>query len=99
MNRELQQQLSVIQAHSKTMEELKDDKQLLTEMKKHQKMTDAFLGSLVGQREKLQAQMQTQQKQLQEQRKQRISQMHNKLEELKKTEGSEPEADPEPDPE
>src|SRR4249920_1483961 len=40
MNQELQKQLTTLRAHAKTMEGMTDEKQLLSEMKKHQQMTD-----------------------------------------------------------
>jgi hypothetical protein len=39
------------------MEGITDETQLLTEMKKHQQMTDALLGAMVEQRQKMHARM------------------------------------------
>ncbi len=57
MTQELQKQLTALREHSKAMEGVSDEKQLLPEMKKHQQMTDAFLSTLVEQRKKMRAQM------------------------------------------
>jgi hypothetical protein len=57
MNQELQKQLTALRAHAKAMEEMTEEKQLLTEMKKHQQMTDLLLGTMVEQREKMHAEM------------------------------------------
>ena len=53
MLQDLQTQLAAIREHTKMMESITDEKQLLTEMKKHQQMTDALLGTMVEQREKM----------------------------------------------
>jgi TolA-binding protein len=58
MRQELEQQMTALRAHTKTMDGVTEEKQLLTEMKKHQQMTDALLGTMIEQREKMQAQMQ-----------------------------------------
>lgn len=50
---ELRRQLAALQAHTKTMTSLTDDKQFMTEMKKHQQMSDTLLGALVDQQEKM----------------------------------------------
>lgn len=57
MMQELQKQLTALREHTKAMEGISDEKQLLTEMKKHQQMTDTLLGTMVEQREKMHAQM------------------------------------------
>ncbi len=57
MTQELQQQLTALREHAKTMEGITDEKQLLTELKKHQQMTDALLGTMVEQRERIHARM------------------------------------------
>ena len=57
MTQELQKQMTALRDHTKAMEGMSDDKLLLTEMKKHQQMTDDLLGTMVEQREKMQAQM------------------------------------------
>jgi hypothetical protein len=53
MLQDLQTQLAAIREHTKMMESITDEKQLLTEMKKHQQMTDALLGTMVEQREQM----------------------------------------------
>jgi len=58
MTQELQKQLTALQEHTKAMEGMSDEKQLLEEMKKHQQMTDTLLGTMLEQREKMHAQMQ-----------------------------------------
>ncbi|MBI3248693.1 MAG: hypothetical protein HYZ50_19490 [Deltaproteobacteria bacterium] len=50
---ELRRQLAALQAHTKTMTSLTDDKQFIAEMKKHQQMSDTLLGALVDQQEKM----------------------------------------------
>ncbi|NOT57723.1 MAG: hypothetical protein HOP18_24220 [Deltaproteobacteria bacterium] len=57
MTQELQKQMAALRDHTKAMDGMSDEKQLLTEMKKHQQMTDGLLGTMVEQREKMQAQM------------------------------------------
>jgi hypothetical protein len=57
-SQELQKQMTALREHSKTMEGISDEKQLLTEMKKHQQMTDGLLGTMLEQREKMHTQMQ-----------------------------------------
>lgn len=57
MNQELQKHLTALREHTKAMEGISDEKQLLAEMKKHQQMTDDLLGTMVEQREKMQARM------------------------------------------
>lgn len=57
MNQELQKHLTALREHTKAIAGISDEKQLLTEMKKHQQMTDDLLGTMVEQREKMQAQM------------------------------------------
>lgn len=57
MTQELQKQMTALRDHTKAMEGMRDEKQLLTEMKKHQQMTDSLLGTMLEQREKMHAQM------------------------------------------
>ena len=59
MTQELQKQMTALREHAKAMEGITDEKQLLTEMKKHQQMTDGLLGTMLEQREKMHTQMQT----------------------------------------
>ena len=65
MEQELQQKLTDLREHAKTMEGIKDEKQLLAEMKKHQQMTDDLLGTMLEQRDKMRAQMKVRQEQMQ----------------------------------
>jgi len=60
-------QLTALRAHTKAMEGISDEKQLLTEMKKHQQMTDELLGTMIEQHEKMHAQMAERHKQMQKQ--------------------------------
>jgi len=64
MSQELQNQMTALREHAKAMEGISDEKQLLTEMKKHQQMTDALLGTMLEQREKMHAQMQKRHEQM-----------------------------------
>jgi len=64
MSQELQKQMTALREHAKAMEGISDEKQLLTEMKKHQQMTDALLGTMLEQREKMHAQMQKRHEQM-----------------------------------
>jgi hypothetical protein len=57
MSQELQKQMTALREHSKAMEGISDEKQLLTELKKHQQMTDTFLATMLEQHEKMHAQM------------------------------------------
>lgn len=57
-SQELQKQMTALREHAKVMEGISDEKQLLTEMKKHQQMTDGLLGTMLEQHEKMHAQMQ-----------------------------------------
>jgi hypothetical protein len=57
MGQELEKQMTALREHTKTMDGITDEKQLLTEMKKHQQMTDTLLGTMLEQREKMHAQM------------------------------------------
>ena len=63
----LDKQLTALRAHTKAMEGISDEKQLLTEMKKHQGMTDELLGTMIEQHEKMHAQMAEHHKQMQKQ--------------------------------
>src|SRR5262245_54622419 len=47
MRQELEQKMTALRAHTKTLDEVTEEKQLLTEMKKHQQMTDALLGTMI----------------------------------------------------
>jgi hypothetical protein len=58
MSQELQKQLTALREHTKAMEGVSDEKQVLTEMKKHLQMTDTLLGTMLEQREKMHAMMQ-----------------------------------------
>jgi hypothetical protein len=71
MMEDLQKQLTALHEHSKALDGISDDKQLLTELKKHQQMTDHLLGTMVEQRAKMHAHMQAQREQMREQRRQR----------------------------
>jgi hypothetical protein len=64
MTQELQKQVTALREHTKAMEGMSDEKQVLTEMKKHQHMTDALLGTMLEQREKMHAQMQRRHEQM-----------------------------------
>jgi hypothetical protein len=64
MGQELQKQMTALREHTKVMEGINDEKQLLGEMKKHQQMTDALLGTMLEQREKMHAQMQKRHEQM-----------------------------------
>jgi len=77
MTAELQKQMSALREHAKTMEGVTDEKQLLNEMKKHQQMTDALLGTMLEQREKMHEAM-----------KQHHKQMHERMGKKKAAEGS-----------
>ena len=57
-SQELQKQMTALREHAKAMDGLTDEKQLLKELKKHQQMTDALLGTMLEEREKMHAQMQ-----------------------------------------
>lgn len=57
MTQELQKQMTALQEHAKVMEGISDEQQLLGEMKKHQQMTDAFLETLLRQREQMHERM------------------------------------------
>lgn len=65
MEQELQKKLTALREHSKTMEGISDEKQLLTEIKKHQQMTDELLGTMLEQHEKMRAQMKARHEQMQ----------------------------------
>jgi hypothetical protein len=58
MRQELEKQMTALREHTKTMDGITEEKPLLTEMKKHQQMTDTLLGTMIEQREKMQAQRQ-----------------------------------------
>lgn len=69
MLREQQEQLIALREHAKTMDGITDTQQLLPELKKHQQMTDALLGTMVEQRAKMQGKMEEQDQQMQGQQK------------------------------
>jgi hypothetical protein len=50
-------QLTALREHAKKMDDVTDEKALLVELKKHQQMTDDFLGSMVEFHEKMHAHM------------------------------------------
>jgi hypothetical protein len=58
MRQELEKQMTALREHTKAMDGVTEEKQLLTEMKKHQQMTDTLLGTMIEQQEKMHAQMQ-----------------------------------------
>lgn len=58
MSQELQKQLTALREHTKVLEGVSDEKQVLTEMKKHLQMTDTLLGTMLEQRDKMRAMMQ-----------------------------------------
>jgi hypothetical protein len=60
MDTELQQQLTALREHTQTMATITDNQQLVEEMKKHQQSTDALLGALIEQRQKMHAMMHAQ---------------------------------------
>ncbi len=65
MTQELQKQLTALREHTKAMEGISDEKQLLTELKKHQQITDMLLGTMIEQRDKMRAQMKEHHEQMQ----------------------------------
>src|SRR5262245_23015111 len=67
MSQELQQQLTALREHTKAMDTIGDDKQLLKEMQKHQQMTDTLFSTMVEQHEKMHAQMESHHRQMQSQ--------------------------------
>jgi hypothetical protein len=67
MTQELQKQMTALREHTKAMERISDEKQLLEEMKKHQQMTDTLVGTMVEQQEKMHAQMKAYREQVQSQ--------------------------------
>jgi TolA-binding protein len=64
---ELQQQLSALRAHTTALDSITDQQQLLTEMKKHQHMTDTLLDTMVEERKKMHVHMQARHKRMQSQ--------------------------------
>jgi TolA-binding protein len=58
MRQELEKQMTALREHTKAMDGITEEKQMLTEMKKHQQMTDTLLSTMIEQREKMHAQMQ-----------------------------------------
>ena len=65
MSQELQRQMTTLREHTTAMKGISDEKQLLTEMKKHQQMTDNLLGTMLEQREMMHAQMKEQREKMQ----------------------------------
>jgi hypothetical protein len=65
MSQELQKQLTALREHSKAMEGISDEKQLLTELKKHQQMTDTLLGTMIEQHDKMHTRMKEHHEQMQ----------------------------------
>jgi hypothetical protein len=61
---ELQQQLSALRTHTATLDSMTDQQQLLSEMKKHQHMTDALLETIVEQRKTMHVHMQAHHKRM-----------------------------------
>ena len=57
MSQELGKQMAALREHTKTMDGITDEKQLLTEMRKHQQMSDTLLNTMLEQREKMHMQM------------------------------------------
>lgn len=53
MNQKLQQQLTTLREHAKLIDGVSDQTQLLTEMKKHQQMTDTLLGTIIEHHQKM----------------------------------------------
>jgi len=58
MTQKLQQQLTALREHAKLIDGVSDQTQLLTEMKKHQQMTDALLGTMIEHHQKMHTAMQ-----------------------------------------
>lgn len=80
MSQELEKQMTALREHTKTMDGITDEKQLLTELKKHQQMSDTLLSTMLEQREKLHMQM-----------KKRHERMHGRRGKTQSSEGSGPE--------
>ena len=68
MNQELEKQMTALREHTKMMDGITDEKQLLTEMKKHQQMADTLLGTMIEQREKMHTQMKKRHERMHERR-------------------------------
>ncbi|MGE0682469.1 MAG: hypothetical protein AB7P69_16415 [Candidatus Binatia bacterium] len=64
MTQELETQITALREHAKAMDSLTDEKQLLGEMKKHQRMTDAVLETLLKQRQQMHEQRKAHQEQM-----------------------------------
>lgn len=62
----LQQQMTALREHTTAMETITDHTALLTEMKKHQHMSDALLGTMIEQRVKMHESMQAHHGQMRE---------------------------------
>ena len=63
---ELQQQLATLHEHTQTLEGVTDQQEVLTELKKHQQMTDALLATMVEQRVKRHEAMQAHREKMKE---------------------------------
>ena len=69
MLREQQEQLTALRKHSQEMDRLTDQGQMMEAVKKHLRMTDALLETMVEQRAKMQSKMEEQHQQMQGQHK------------------------------
>ena len=63
---ELQQRLAALQEHTQTLEGVTDQQRVLTELKKHQQMTDALLATMVEQQVKRHEAMQAHREKMKE---------------------------------
>lgn len=80
MTQELQKRLTALREHAKALDGITDEKQLLTEMKKHQQLTDDLLATMVEQRVRMHARM-----------RERHEQMHHHMQKRQQAEGQAPE--------
>jgi hypothetical protein len=69
MLREQQEQLTALRKHSQEIDRLTDEGQMMEAVKKHLRMTDALLETMVEQRAKMQGKMEEQDQQMQGQQK------------------------------
>jgi hypothetical protein len=69
MLREQQEQLTALHKHSQEMDRLTDEGQMMEAVKKHLRMTDALLETMVEQHAKMQGKMEEQHQQMQGQQK------------------------------
>ncbi len=69
MLREQQEQLTALRRHSQDLDRLTDEGQMMEAVKKHLRMTDALLETMVEQRDKMQGKMEEQYQQMQGQQK------------------------------